>query len=162
MIIRDMRRSDIEAVRRVAARTWKDTYSAFIPEEIQEKVLKEAYSEEAMNERFENAIMLAAEINQVMAGYAFFSTDASGYEIFLESLYVDPDFQGKGVGKQLIAAGLSKFETASVLSLTVYKGNPNFSFYVKQGFEVIGEKEGHFFDHPMTFILMKKQINISR
>lgn len=44
--------SDIERVRAIAVATWRNTYSRFIPEEAQDKVLKDAYSTEEMNNRF--------------------------------------------------------------------------------------------------------------
>ena len=156
MVIRKMNYSDIDRVRMIAADTWRDTYTSFIPAEIQEKVLKEAYSNEEMDNRFKSSINLVAESNGVMMGYAFFSGDK---DVFLESIYLHPNYQGKGVGKCLLETGLSKFKAADSISLTVYKGNPNISFYEKEGFQVVKENKGDFFGHPVTFILMKKNLH---
>lgn len=159
MIIREMNYSDIERVRAIAAHTWKDTYSSFIPEDIQDKTLKEAYSQETMDKRFNSSITLVAESNEEIMGYAFFSGNLTSKEVFLESLYVHPSHQGKGVGKQLYLTGLKKFEKPTSISLTVYKGNPNISFYEKQGFNAIKENKGDFNGHPVVFILMKRDLN---
>ncbi|TQR15564.1 GNAT family N-acetyltransferase [Psychrobacillus soli] len=158
MIIREMQFSDIESVSSIAARTWKDTYSAFIPEEIQGKVLTDAYSSETMEKRFKSSITLVAENKEEIMGYAFFSSDTLGKDVFLESLYVHPDHQGKKVGKQLLHAGLSKFEDPTTISLTVYNGNPNITIYERIGFKVIEENKGNFYGHPMVFILMKRNL----
>lgn len=159
MLIREMIMADIESVRAIAAHTWKDTYSTFIPEDIQVKVVREAYSLEAMENRFKSSLTLVAENKKEIIGYAFFSGDDLGKEVFLESLYVHPDHQGKNVGKQLLYAGLSKFKDPSSISLTVYKGNPNLAFYERIGFQVIKENKGDFYGHPIVFTLMRKILN---
>lgn len=158
MIIRDVHLSDIESIRNIAAHTWKDTYSTFIPKVIQEKVLKDAYSMETMDNRFKSSIMLVAESKEEIMGYAFFSGDLSSKDVFLESLYIHPNHQGKGIGKQLLLTGLSKFAEPVTLSLTVYKGNPNIAFYEREGFKVIKENNGDFYGHSVVFILMKKNL----
>ncbi|NHM33882.1 GNAT family N-acetyltransferase [Neobacillus terrae] len=158
MFIREMSQSDIESVREIAAATWRDTYSTFIPEEIQDKVLKDAYSNDEMDNRFKSYTNLVAESNKEIIGYAFFSGDLSHKDAFLESLYVHPNHQGKGVGKELLLRALQKFKEPSTLTLTVYKGNPNISFYEGQGFKVIKENKGDFFGHPVVFTIMKKDL----
>lgn len=159
MLIREMIMADIESVRAIAAKTWKDSYSTFIPGDIQVKVVKEAYSLEAMENRFKSSLTLVAENKKEIIGYAFLSADNLGKEVFLESLYVHPDHQGKNVGKQLLHTGISKFKDPSSISLTVYKGNPNLAFYERNGFKVIKENKGDFYGHPMVFMLMTKILN---
>jgi ribosomal protein S18 acetylase RimI-like enzyme len=156
MIIREMTKFDIDNVRNIASLAWKDTYCSFIPFEIQEKVLEEAYSNDEMDKRFSSSLTLVAEKDEEIVGYAFFSGDITAKEVHLESLYINPIHQGKGAGKQLLFTGLSKFKEPKSISLIVYKGNQNISFYERQGFNVIKEVEGDFFDHPVVFIQMKK------
>ena len=85
MVIREMNYSDIDRVRMIAADTWRDTYTSFIPAEIQDKVLKEAYSNEEMDNRLKSSINLVAESNGVMMGYAFFSGARGIFRIHLSS-----------------------------------------------------------------------------
>ena len=54
--------------------------------------------------------------------------------------------------------GLAKYKEPTTLSLTVYEGNPSISFYKKEGFQIIKENKGNFFEHPVKFILMKKNL----
>lgn len=158
MLIRDMNLSDIDRIRSIAFTTWRKTYIGFIPEPIQDKVLKDAYSNEEMNNRFKSSLNLIAENNEGIVGYAFFKGALSDKDVFLESLYVHPNHQGKGVGKHLLRTGLSRFKDTNSLSLTVYKGNPNISFYEREGFKVIKEIQGAFYGHPVIFTLMKKNL----
>ena len=158
MFIREMDRSDIERVRVIAFDTWRDTYSKFIPEDIQDRVLKDAYSNEKMDNRFKSSLNLVAENNEEIIGYAFFSGNLSDKDVYLESLYVHPDHQGKGLGKQLLLTGLEKFKNPTTVSLAVYQGNPNISFYEREGFKVTGEKKGDFFGYPIVFTMMEKNL----
>ncbi|MCM3711758.1 GNAT family N-acetyltransferase [Sporosarcina luteola] len=159
MVIREMDLSDVERVRAIALATWRNTYSGFIPEEIQDKVLKDAYSIEAMNNRFSSSLNLVAENGEEIMGYAFFSGNLSDKDVFLESLYIHPNHQGKGLGKLLLLTGLEQFKEPATLSLTVYKVNPNISFYEREGFEVMKENKGEFYGHPVVFTLMKRNLD---
>lgn len=158
MKIREMTYSDIQQVREIAFATWRDTYSSFIPTEIQDKVLEDAYSDEQMNNRFKNSLNLVYESNGTILGYAFFSGDLLNNDIFLESLYIHPEHQGKGIGKQLMQAGVAKYNDPKTITLVVYKGNTSVSFYEKNGFSITKENNGDFFGHPVVFIAMKKEL----
>lgn len=158
MSIREMNESDIHQIRAIALATWRDTYSSFIPTDIQNKVLADAYSDEEINNRFKHSLNLVYEHNDEILGYAFFSGGLLKPDIFLESLYIHPEHQGKGIGKQLMEAGVAKFHQPKTISLVVYKGNASISFYEKIGFTVEKENDGDFFGHPIVFIVMKKEL----
>ncbi len=56
----------------------------------------------------------------------------------LAAMFVSPDFQGNGIGQQLMGKAKS---LRNKLSLTVYKENPrSIDFYRKSGFVIIKEK----------------------
>ncbi|MFC4620048.1 GNAT family N-acetyltransferase [Camelliibacillus cellulosilyticus] len=155
--IRKMREEDIDRVREIAKVTWKATYSELIPLDIQEKTLKEAYSDDMMRKRFETSLLFVAEDDGVIAGYAFYSSEQPK-EIYLESIYIHPDHQGKGIGKKLYEAGPDTFKQAKRMMLTVYKGNDSIHFYEKLGFVAKGEIKSDFSGHPIVFIKMEKTL----
>lgn len=72
------------------------------------------------------------ELNsQVLGFYAI-------YENTLAAIFVSPENQGEGIGKQLISHAKSG---RSPLSLSVYKENhASFQFYLSQGFCVVSEQ----------------------
>lgn len=156
--IRELKYADVESVREIASLTWKNTYSSFIPLDIQEKTLNAAYSDETMANRFEKSLMLVAEDDDKIKGYAFFSSGSDSNDIFLESIYVHPSYQGTGIGRELYRSGIERFKIATSISLTVYKGNTNISFYEKEGFNTVNESKGDFCGHPVTFIRMTKEL----
>ncbi|MEH6453791.1 MAG: N-acetyltransferase [Psychromonas sp.] len=60
------------------------------------------------------------------------------YESNLAAIFVTPELQGQGIGKQLISHA-KKQRTA--LSLSVYKENAaSYQFYLAQGFKVVSEQ----------------------
>ncbi|WP_217523141.1 MULTISPECIES: N-acetyltransferase [Vibrio] len=60
------------------------------------------------------------------------------YESNLAAIFVEPDLQGKGIGKQLLTHARSQ---RVMLTLSVYKENhASYQFYLSQGFNVISEQ----------------------
>lgn len=58
---------------------------------------------------------------------------------FIGALFVDPDFQGSGVGKKLINYALNKYKK---LNLAVYKDNKkSIDFYMNRGFKIVKEQK---------------------
>ncbi|EHN68525.1 N-acetyltransferase [Aliivibrio fischeri] len=60
------------------------------------------------------------------------------YENMLAAIFVLPEYQGKGIGKQLIAHAK---ERSPMLTLNVYTENvASYQFYLSQGFTVISDQ----------------------
>ncbi|MUL04404.1 N-acetyltransferase [Aliivibrio fischeri] len=60
------------------------------------------------------------------------------YENMLAAIFVSPEYQGKGIGKQLISHAK---EQCPMLTLNVYTENvASYQFYLSQGFTVISEQ----------------------
>ncbi|MBO0215763.1 N-acetyltransferase [Vibrio sp. Vb2880] len=68
------------------------------------------------------------------------------YENSLAAIFVSPELQGKGIGKQLLSH--AKTQRAE-LSLAVYKENQaSYQFYLSQGFKVLSEQLDEHTGHP--------------
>ncbi|HCE1486267.1 N-acetyltransferase [Vibrio parahaemolyticus] len=68
------------------------------------------------------------------------------YENNLAAIFVSPELQGKGIGKQLLSHAKAQ---RAVLSLSVYKENQvSYQFYLSQGFKVISEQSDEHTGHP--------------
>ncbi|MCE7556424.1 N-acetyltransferase [Aliivibrio fischeri] len=73
-----------------------------------------------------------AEIDSKVVGFY------SLYENMLAAIFVSPEYQGKGIGKQLISHAK---EQCPMLTLNVYSENvASYQFYLSQGFTVISEQ----------------------
>ena len=74
------------------------------------------------------------------------------HENNLAAIFVEPDLQGRGIGKQLLNHAKSQRVT---LTLSVYQENQaSYQFYLSQGFKVVSEQlddhTGHL-EYTMTF-----------
>ncbi len=68
------------------------------------------------------------------------------YENSLAAIFVSPELQGKGIGKQLLSH--AKTQRAEV-NLSVYKENQaSYLFYLSQGFKVVSEQLDEHTGHP--------------
>ncbi|HCH0918707.1 TPA: N-acetyltransferase [Vibrio parahaemolyticus] len=68
------------------------------------------------------------------------------YESTLAAIFVFPEFQGKGIGKQLLSHVKAQ---RAILSLSVYKENQaSYQFYLSQGFAVVSEQLDEHTGHP--------------
>ena len=85
--------------------------------------------------------VLVSEENGVVTGYASFGDwrNFDGFRHTVEhSVYVHPEHQGKGLGKQLLEHAKN---LRGELTLAVYKENaPSLAFYRSQGFTVLREQ----------------------
>jgi ribosomal protein S18 acetylase RimI-like enzyme len=63
----------------------------------------------------------------------------------LIQIQIMPDFQGRGIGKQIISKVLGDARMHGVsVALSVLKGNPAMKLYDRLGFRVVAEKEHAF------------------
>jgi len=67
------------------------------------------------------------------------------YENSLAAIFVSPELQGKGIGKQLLSHAKAQ---RALLSLCVYKENKaSYQFYLSQGFKVVSEQSDEHTGH---------------
>ncbi len=64
----------------------------------------------------------------------------------ISALFVDPDYQGRGYGKQLLDIAINKYK-CDTLEVFV-KNKQAFNFYVHVGFTKIGEAKEEIFGEP--------------
>lgn len=153
--VRIMEQDDIQQVQKVAKLSWSATYEGIIPADVQERFLTGAYSDEMMLRRMEHSLMLVAEKNEQIFGFANFSfvTDSGVSE--LAAIYLHPDHQGSGAGTALLQAGISRLKSAEKIHITVERENvKGKSFYDAKGFKTIKEFEEDFDGHTLQSIRM--------
>lgn len=65
-----------------------------------------------------------------------------GDVLHLQQLQVLPDWQGRGIGKQVVDHLIAQAEAEGLpMTLTVLKRNPALRLYLRHGFEQVGEDE---------------------
>nr|WP_240666647.1 N-acetyltransferase [Longirhabdus pacifica] len=153
--IRKMKQEDIKQVQQVAKASWNATYEGIIPFEIQENFLKSAYSDEMMQKRLDNTLMLISEREGEIVGFANFSPVKKQGKVELAAIYLYPQYQGQGIGSALLQEGIKNLNNVKEIYINVEKENTiGKSFYEAKGFEVIEEFDDHFDGHILKTIRM--------
>lgn len=154
-MIRHMIKEDIQQVQKVARNSWYSTYENIIPLAIQDSFLQSAYSDESMERRLANSYLFVAESDEQVIGFANFSPLKEDGEIELGSIYLDPDYQGAGVGSALLQKGISTIEGIQDIYINVEKDNLlGKTFYVAKGFKQVAEFDDPFEGHNLKTIRM--------
>ena len=73
------------------------------------------------------------------------STEGKDGEVFLSKIYILPEYQGRGIGTQLIREILDKAGRKGLpVGLRVLKVNPAKGLYERLGFEVVAQTGTHY------------------
>ena len=122
---------------------WPVAYKDVISEGQIDYMLEMMYSLESLEEQLQNnkVFILAEEANEFV-GFASYELNFDGFQkTKIHKLYVLPQTQGKGVGKQLVdyITKIASENHNTFLQLAVNKNNKAKEFYVKIGFEIAYE-----------------------
>ncbi|MCR8633865.1 GNAT family N-acetyltransferase [Paenibacillus radicis (ex Xue et al. 2023)] len=136
---------DIADIQHVAQTTWHLTYKGIIPEQVQRNFLSIAYSDGNVRRRMERSLLLVAESEGEIVGFANFSKANTSHEAELWAIYVAPEHQGKGIGSELIQRGLNDLTGITCLFLNVERENhAGIAFYTSKGFSKVNDSEEAF------------------
>ncbi|WP_053365647.1 GNAT family N-acetyltransferase [Bacillus sp. FJAT-27245] len=159
MVIRKMSPEDTKQVQHVAKTSWNATYEGIIPYEVQERFLNSAYNDEIMKRRMERSLMLVAEADGGIAGFANFSPVRDGGKVELYAIYLLPEVQGKGIGTALLNEGIAKSDGVKEIYLSVNRDNSiGKAFYEAKGFKMLQEMEEDFEGHILKTIRMVLEV----
>jgi len=168
--IRELTTKDIPALRALAIRIYRDTFSISNTPENMEAFVNKDYSEQSFQNEFkeEGSRYFFAEENGIPVGYLRLrkNNEAESYlgknTIELHRIYIDQNYQGKKVGALLMqhALDIAKKQDVEWIWLGVWEHNPKAQqFYERWGFERFSEHAFHMGDEVQTDWLLKKRIN---
>ena len=153
--------SDIPLIRSLAHQIWPTAYGSILSAGQLQYMLQWIYSEDALASQMNDGqqFYIGYEDEQPVGFAAVGPYEADTYK--LHKIYVLPQMQGKGAGKQLLqfAMQTAKRAGASTLILNVNRKNPALHFYKKAGFSIAEEVnidigEGYFMnDYVMSISL---------
>ncbi len=147
-IVRQMIEEDTKAVQDVARKSWNATYEGIIPSSIQENFLNTAYSDEMMERRLKGSLLLVAEVNDGIVGFANYSPVKSEGKVELGSIYIYPEYQGAGIGTALLKEGIALSTGVKEIYINVEKDNfIGKNFYKAKGFSFVEVFDDDFDGH---------------
>ena len=137
--------SNIPAIQELARITWAVAYAPILSQDQLAYMLDLFYSHDSLQQQMDegNRFIIATDEEQAV-GFASWSPKSGSSCVYrLHKIYIDPDQQGKGVGKYLLDFILSdiKSHNATDLELNVNRQNKAKQFYEKIGFIVIREED---------------------
>ena len=136
--------ADFPTIRKIAYETWPVTYGNILSETQLNYMLGNFYSDATLLKNFtekNHKFLLIADESGVL-GFASYEHHYQQAAVTrLHKLYVLPQAQGKGAGKQLLdeVERLAQENQQNKVSLNVNKFNNAYAFYLKNGYEKIGE-----------------------
>ncbi|HEY9257755.1 GNAT family N-acetyltransferase [Chitinophaga sp.] len=155
--------NDIQVIQDLTEKIWRPTYEPILTPAQIEYMLEMMYSTASLNKQITELqhqfLILTDEEKPI--GFAAYSTTDTPNVYKLQKIYLDLNYQGKGVGKLLLqeVAGQVKARGAHTLELDVNRFNKAKLFYEKQGFSVYKEKNtdiGH--GYLMEDFVMRKSL----
>lgn len=153
--IRKMQIEDIAKVQNVAVKSWNTTYAGIIPAETQKNFLNVAYSDEMMERRLNNSLLLVAEVSRKIVGFANYSPVNGNGKAELGAIYIYPEYQGKGIGTALLREGIERLNGVKEIYINVEQKNKlGKTFYEAKGFTVVDNFDNDFDGHILKTVRM--------
>jgi GNAT superfamily N-acetyltransferase len=132
--------SQLGIIQNLAKVIWPEAYGAILPQEQLDYMMNMMYSDNSLSNQLRNKnVFLLARIDEDFIGFASYELnyDESNYTK-IHKLYVLPEIQGKGVGKELInyIQEIANKNSNSALILNVNKYNKAKDFYLHNQYEI--------------------------
>lgn len=145
IIVKKVAEESIPAIQELAEITWAIAYAAILPPHQMAYMLDLFYSTVALQKQMQEGhrFILATDNNEAV-GFASYSAKAEAAEVYrLHKIYIDPNQQGKGLGKILLDFIIADIKPsgATDLELNVNRSNKALGFYQKLGFVIIHEED---------------------
>ena len=144
MIIKKIDSSEVEIVHDLAHRIWPSTFRDILTEDQIAYMLNWMYDPETLKKQMADGhLFFVAEENGKSIGFMGIQPNyPDHHSTKIHKLYVLPEIQGKGIGRQLIQTSMevAQEEGNDRLILNVNRFNKAVSFYERIGFEILYEE----------------------
>ena len=141
---------DLKAISGIYEKSWKHTYKGMLPGGYLRRIPEGNWAERINH--FGSRSMVAVSGEEYIATVSFGATRVAGYEECGEvfSLYVLPQYTGKGIGRRLMDRAVSELKALGYTKVVLFALDKNTTarrFYEKYGFSASGDmmktKIGH-------------------
>lgn len=136
--------NDFKLIQKIAHQTWPSTYGSILSPEQIAFMLEKFYSLEALQDQAtqKKHQFILASAEETPLGFASFEFSPETHLTKIHKIYLLPQSQGLGIGKNLInyISEQAKNNGQKGILLNVNRFNPALHFYKKIGFEVVREE----------------------
>lgn len=135
---------DIDAIRRVAKRSWETDYPEILTRETIDEAVDDWYAHERLADALVPArsLLLVAERDESVVGFAHATWSNDERQGYILRLYVHPDHRRQGVGHELLERTRDELTAAGVdriNAMVLAENDPGNAFYERFGFEFVDE-----------------------
>ena len=145
LFVRSATEKDLPSVSRLLGEAWHATYDQWIGADKVAEITRDWHSVPALKARLHapSSEFVVADSGKMIGGMAYASMEPTlKATAVLRQLYVLPQFQRQGIGRDLFAEVETCFPDARMMRLEVEPRNVDaIRFYRRLGFEVVGEGE---------------------
>lgn len=158
---------DIAIIREIAEKTWFATYEPILGKQQPQYMFDLIYSPEGLEEQLNEGQIFTlqytsiGEDKAVPVAFASYSVKQEPGKIYkLNKIYLNPDFQGVGLGKKLLLEIERQVKEigGEWLDLNVNRYNKAKDFYERMGFAVIAEEDIPIGEYFMNDYVMRKKL----
>ena len=143
-ILKVTTKEQLQVVADLASAIWPVAYATILSKEQLHYMLDKFYNLEALQKQLENGqvFYLAQNENQEFVGFVSYEINCEPNKTKIHKIYVLPETQGTGIGKQLFGVVKTKAQEnqQTAIFLNVNKYNTAQNFYQKLGFTIIKEE----------------------
>lgn len=158
--------TDIPTIQAIAAEAWPAAFRDILSPEQISYMMDMMYSTAALEKQIttqHHQFLLAREGDHYVGYLAFELNYKKEPKTKIHKIYLLPNTQGKGIGRQLFdeVSKIARSQANDTLSLNVNRSNSAVHFYQKIGFTVIGEEnipigsgflmEDYIMERPTTY-----------
>jgi ribosomal protein S18 acetylase RimI-like enzyme len=145
MKIIECKKVELIIVKELAYAIWPSAYGEILSSEQLTYMLHMFYSETALKQQMEekgHVFYLAKNDTGKYVGFVAYEINCEPHKTKIHKIYVLPETQGTGVGKQLfnLVCANAKKENQTAVFLNVNKFNKAKDFYIKLGFTITKEE----------------------
>lgn len=143
-IIKVTTKDQLQVVADLAKKIWPVTYATILSKEQLHYMLDRFYNLKALQKQLESGqvFYLAQNENQEFVGFVSYEINCKPNKTKIHKIYVLPETQGTGIGKQLFDLVKTKAQEnqQTAIFLNVNKYNNAQKFYQKLGFTIAKEE----------------------
>jgi diamine N-acetyltransferase len=144
VLLRDWKEDDLDSIRRITWETWNATYSSFIPERDLKAYFNRHYTREELatlwhDQHFRGYLAL---VDGVPAGYAKANYSVDENKLYVQSMYVLPQYQGMGIGRLLLERAeqrARKYDLDRIWLGVMMQNTAALAWYKRIGFQFVEE-----------------------
>ena len=145
-IIRRIEENDLKIVAKICTDAWKINYKGFISDDFLKSRTVENFIEKRKRNNWigNNEIdTFIYEENNIVKGFISGNTLKEKYDCEIGMLYIDPNFQGNGIGTKLLNFMKEFYKNKGCMNMIIWtlNGLKNNAFYKRQGGIIEEEKE---------------------